>query len=308
MKALASTAILVFLTPILSYGLTFYGISSSNGLTSYTESGTPTSLSSTNGNALALDQTNSHIYIGTATGITRTDIDGSNATTISTEGDPIGGITLDVSNQKIYYTVNVTGDRDIVRSINFNGTGATTLVSSPVSSRIARQIDIDTVGQKIYWTEGVSSGSGGVVRRANLNGSSAENVNISSTSNPFGIAVDGTEPQLYGTLAQSGTVYKANLDGSNSQSLKSALAQVSRISGDYANDHIYYVYSGGSRLGRVGTDGTGDTFLFNLQSGTGQVVGDFSPVPEPSTYALILSVIACLVACLWKRRREHARN
>lgn len=68
------------------------------------------------------------------------------------------------------------------------------------------------------------------MQKGNLNGTGLET--ISSGSNPFGVAVNGYEPKFYGSLGQSGTVYKSDLDGSSAQALKSALGQVRSISGD----------------------------------------------------------------------------
>lgn len=293
---------LLVLSPVSSFAI-FYGISDSAGLTQYSNTGTQTSLASINGRSLALDQTNDNLYLGTLTGITRTDLSGNNAATLITEGSPIGGIALDVANETIYYSVDTTGGNGLVKSINFDGSGATTLFTSSLSSLVMRQLDIDLVGQKLYYAEGPTSGSGGRMQKGNLNGTGLET--ISSGSNPFGVAVNGYEPKFYGSLGQSGTVYKSDLDGTNSSTLKSSLIQVRSISGDYANDLIYYVYRGGTRLASVGTDGTGNQDVFNLQSNTHQVTGNFTPVPEPSTYALVLSVFS-FTFFLWRRKRQRA--
>lgn len=143
----------------------FYGISDSNGLTQYSNTGTQTSLASINGRSLALDQANDNLYLGTLTGITRTDLSGKNATTLITEGSPIGGVALDVANEIIYYSVDTTGGNGLVKSINFDGSGETTLFTSSVSSLVMRQLDVDLVGQKLYYAEGHTSGSGGVCKR-----------------------------------------------------------------------------------------------------------------------------------------------
>lgn len=161
--------------------------------------------------SVAVEQAAGRIYWADNTSgqIKRADLDGSGPaqTLVSSEFD-INGLALDPGEQKMYWNLN-GGD---IRVADLDGNGVGTLIVTG-----ARDIALDLVNRKIYWTDNVDR----EIKRAGLDGLDVETVVLT----PFlqlgggilqGIAVDPLAGKVY--WAASGTpggkIGRANLDGS----------------------------------------------------------------------------------------------
>ena len=91
-----------------------------------------------------------------------------------------------------------------------DGSGAEVLLSGAEPHGIA----LDVPSNKMYWVEWAS----GKVRRANLDGSGAEDLVTDESSHPRGFALDVTGGKMYWT-DDAPRIRSANLDGSDTQDL-----------------------------------------------------------------------------------------
>ena len=120
-------------------------------------------------NHLALDVKRNKVYwteqTGNTTGKIRcANLDGSNVQLVKNLTSVPQGVALDTANRKIYLT-NSWGK---VQRMNFNGSrfqpNLITSLDAP------REITMDTIGRKLYWTES------GRIRRANFNGKNIQDL------------------------------------------------------------------------------------------------------------------------------------
>ena len=119
-----------------------------------------------------------------------------------------------------------------------------------------------SASEYIYWTEN-GSGTGPMIRRATLDGSTVENlVTNSDTSliNPFGIAIDPDAGLLYWSDLGTNDIKSANLDGSNIQTVYSSsqVSSVFDLDFDAHSGQLYWIEIGSTKAVKRGNaDGTG---------------------------------------------------
>lgn len=134
---------------------------------------------------------------------------------IQLDGDYTGGMAIAESTGHMYwagietskiYRANLDGS-DIIEILD---TG-----TSPIA------VELDLVGQKIYWTE---NGTGGVIRRANLDGTGIETL-VTGLGNTLGLALDPFAEEMYWTDFHFGTITRAKFDGSGIETILTGLAE-----------------------------------------------------------------------------------
>jgi len=125
---------------------------------------------------IALDVSGGKIYwANTAYGkIQRANLDGSSVEDIVTQLWYPQGVTLDLTNNKVYWTG--WG----IRRANLDGSDAELVLSAD-----AMGIAIDAGGGKMYW----ANAYGGTIQRANLNGTSVEDIVTTGLDYPWGMAL-----------------------------------------------------------------------------------------------------------------------
>ena len=129
-----------------------------------------------------------------------------------------------------------------------------TLFGGTDSDYVPRYLDIDPAGGKMYWTDS----AGGVIRRANLNGSSVETVVSGFTGAGLrGIAIDSSAGKMYWADFAAQKIQRANLDGSGVQDLITGSASgVRELKLDTAAGKIYWADLGEHAIRRANLDGT----------------------------------------------------
>ena len=120
--------------------------------------------------------------------IQRSNLDGSGVEDLVTGLRRPGGIALDVSGGKMYWT-DLDTDRKIHRS-NLDGSGVEDLVTG---LRNPKGIALDVSGGKMYWTDDFSK-----IQRSNLDGSGVEDL-VTGLEFPTGIALGFGVPVEAGT-------------------------------------------------------------------------------------------------------------
>ena len=184
---------------------------------------------------------------GTGTGrhagkIQSTNLDGTDVQLIK-EASPFYGITLNTEKSKLYLT-NKWGR---IQTINFDGSkfhwNLITDLASP------RDIAVDVVGRKIYWTD-----ADGSIRYANFNGTDIQTLATGGT--PGSIAIAGGK--VYWTEKNSdstGQIRRANLDGTNPEELLTLMGVPHGIAVDTASGKVYWTDTNG-RIQRANLNGT----------------------------------------------------
>lgn len=169
---------------------------------------------------LALDLNASKIYwADLSAGISRADLDGSNQENIY--GNGIAGMTIDPAGSHVYWSHAVTGSSVIERA---DLDGANRISALPIDVGTFFYLDYDPANRTVYWSD---------VNDASINRRKipATDVIASGLIGSGGIAIDVTGmPQIYyvesdltGLNPGTGSVRRANLDGSGDTQLLSNL-------------------------------------------------------------------------------------
>ena len=130
--------------------------------------------------AIALDTAGGKLYWTQPGSIWRANINGKEAEELVTGLGEIEDITVDGSH--IYWTEKVKVGLGAVKRASLDSTTPEELIST--EDVVLKDIAIDGVGQKLYWTD-----SRGRIRRSNLNGSRIQNV-VTGLAPPTQLALD----------------------------------------------------------------------------------------------------------------------
>ena len=207
--------------------------------------------------------------------------------------------TLDVPNNRLYYS---NFGNDTISRVNFDGTGNTTILTLP-SASIPLGLSLDAAAGHIYFTDNGAN----MVRRVNLDGTGLVDLVTTGLDNPVNVQLDPINGKMYwvdfgnSSVSNSGRIERANLDGSNRQTLISNLPLPEDIALDVLAGQMYWTDGIADQILRANLDGT------NVQvavSGNG-IDFPFSlaldvAVPEPTG-----AMIALLSGALIVRRRRR---
>jgi hypothetical protein len=194
--------------------------------------------------------------------IQRVNEDGSGLTTLISGLGGVRGVQIDATNGKIYWT-QVYPTRAIRRA-NLDGTGIEDVLST--GSGVPWEIALDAAGGKIYWTQ---ENGPPAIMRANLDGSVAEGLVMTGHWRPTGISLDLTAGKMYWADYFYGEIRRANLDGSNVETLIAGLSSPNHVVVDAANGFLYFTHGlfTPSFVSRSNLDGSGFTTLVSGESG-----------------------------------------
>jgi hypothetical protein len=111
---------------------------------------------------------------------------------------------------------------------------------------------------------------------------------------------------MYWGDAGSGTIRRANLDGSNQEILIRGLSEPPGIALDVADNALYWTDALGNDIGRAKLDGTGQEILvtdLNMPTSIALQPGG-TPVPEPGTLLLLGIGALGLSGYCWRRPKQ----
>ena len=201
----------------------------------------------TDDNGRTINRANLEIPLG-QTAATRTDIE-----TLVEGGNGFGGIALDVATGKMYYSQQFPIDDEPLRSLkqirraNLDGSNQETLIEIGTGVDPTRDIALDVVAGKIYWTAST-------LHRANLDGSEEETV--FDEDFPYGLALDAAAGKVYVTH-QGHAISRANLDGSEVDTLVTGIgSRPEGIALDVTGGKMYWVDSWLRKVQRANLDGS----------------------------------------------------
>ncbi len=114
-----------------------------------------------------------------------------------------------------------------------------------------RGVAVDVVEQKVYWCAGTR------IRRANLDGSGAEDLLNPGSGSPRHLALDGPNRKIYWTDGATMKVRRANLDGTETEDLVVGLGLPAGIALNATGGKMYWADFVTAKIQSAALDGTG---------------------------------------------------
>ena len=224
------------------------------------------------------------------------------------------GLSIDTVHNKLYWSagenpshssaVNVT---TFIQRSNLDGTNVELLRQGTSNTFSPIGIVVDGASQKLYWFDFATDS----IRSSNLDGTGVQNV-VTGAIDPMALAIDFDDQRLFWTepsVSGQGRVRTANLDGSGVQTVVSAgLLQTTGVAVDSIHNLLYMTddhFQGTGRILQSNYDGTNLQELITQQP-RAWAIALYSPVPEPSTWALVCGTLPIAVFVLRRRRSTPA--
>ncbi len=201
--------------------------------------------------------------------IRRADFDGAHLEDVNTGLAGPGAFALDVGSGLQYWADvdSSTIKRGPMEGTTISGLDAPeTIVGSVAAAGLA----LDTMGQKIYWTQGST------VRRANTDGTSQQTI-VTGQGCPLGIAIDelAEAPKVYWSDPCLDTIKRANLDGSAVATLVSTgLDGPGGVAVDPYAGKLYWVDTTLNTVGKANLDGTSQQTILSSLGGPEDIAVD----------------------------------
>jgi len=224
---------------------------------------------------IALDRANGKIYwseFGRGR-IRRANLSGSEVEDVVAVDGPVG-VAVDPATGRLYWTTDATYPRAVQRRRLARG-GNETLLEGRYVNRPG-PIILETKSGQVYWAESVA----GRIRRARLDGSKVQDLLISGlgvtdrsgseVAGVAGLAIDAEAGKIYWTELTTGTILRANLDGSQEEEVLTARAGLEfpiGIAIDAGRRKLYWSDRSRAKIQRANLDGSGIQDLVTADHG-----------------------------------------
>ena len=150
-------------------------------------------------------------------------------------------LTIDVANNKLYWTEKTSNTTGKIRRANLDGTNVQLVLDL---TSVPLDMTLDAANGKLYLTN-----SWGKVQRLNLDGSGFQPNLVTGLDTPTGIVVDVVGQKLYWTEKTSNTtgkIWRANLDGTNVTLVRDLTSVPLDMTLDAADNKLYLTNSSGN--------------------------------------------------------------
>lgn len=225
----------------------------------------------------------------------RADFSGQNIETLLNEG--VAGIALDPSSKLLYSSLPSPKGGEIRRS-SLDGSAAETIVF-PVLE--LGGIALNTIEGKLYWHEYER------VRKANLDGSDAEDVVVTTSTNPAGLALDLFHRKVYWSDLDNDAIWRANLDGTDAEPVVEGLGNAFYIAVDPFRDMLIWTEAeyGWIRTSKLDGSSPQPGLLDGLNVPVGIALDSGPPIPAISTVGVVLfAALLLAIGARTIRRRQ----
>ena len=147
--------------------------------------------------------------------------------------DPYG-LALDPGKRKMYWGNDLRGT---IQAAALNGSNIQDILD--IGIYIPQNFAIKIADTKIYWIDIDRKVRRGMIQRANLDGSDAEDI-VTGLRGPHSIALDRIRQKIYWT-ADTSKIQRADLDGSGVEDVITGLTDVSALAVDPLAGKVYWV-------------------------------------------------------------------
>ena len=232
-----------------------------------------------NATGLAIDVAGGKLYWTEKTGertgrIRRANLGGTNVRLVKNLTSVPDSIALDTVNGKLYLT-NAWGK---IQCLNVDGSNFQPNLITNLDT--PRNLVLDVTGGKVYWTE--TTEASGRIRRANLDGSSVQNVARGLVPSLSLAVANGKIYWTEGTTENAGKLHRANLNGTNSKMLETLPLASTGIAVDTGRNSLYLTARSGE-IHRRDLDGSGEEpVVTGLVAPSNIVLGITTTTPDPT--------------------------
>ena len=213
-------------------------------------------------------------------------VSGSNAGTISSPS-----LDVNLTNNRVYW-----GRWTRFSLVDANGSNQVN--SEFLSSTYVTSISIDTTNNLAYWVR-----SGGQIWSSDLTGQNSVMVFDTGVS-ASRLAIDVPSGKIYYSSSSTDTIYRSNFDGTGAESLITFTGtdNPTSLALDLDAGKMYYLLDGPNSIGSANLDGTSSGLIAGLTGLSNPRSLALGPIPEASTYALILGIATLAVAAVFRRK------
>jgi low density lipoprotein receptor-related protein 5/6 len=198
------------------------------------------------------------------------------------------GVEIDAASGMVYWSD--TEKNAILRGPLDAATAVQTVLADVPTVANVHDVAIDPQAKKVYFgyvNPLIDSMFPGAIGRVNFDGSELETV-VSGLSEPWGVALDTQAGKVYWTdvlLGRGGLVRRADLDGTDMEDVVDGLREPRGIALDADAEQVYWVDLGANKIQRVDANGLNVVDVFTDLEHPRALA--FSPIPEPSSLALL---------------------
>ena len=174
--------------------------------------------------------------------------DGTGLTTVlNNAGSNVRGIALDLLNNRIYYADN---GADILYRLNLDGTERSMVFQTGPSSFPA-DLELDLSAGHLYYCDQ----SKAQLRRINVDGTAPLNLATDPVHQPYYLDLDLVNGKIYwgdfdGTAANTGNIFRMNLDGSGLETIVTGNLETRGVSVDIHGGMLYWVNRNAAKIMR----------------------------------------------------------
>jgi len=203
------------------------------------------------------------------TSIKRADLDGSNVTVLLDEDFSARGLTLDLTNEKMYWA-NLMNEGQLLRA-NLDGTELEVLVAGDEDGVTDGILDValDLENEHIYWVRT------GAIMRSGMDGENVEEaVEITSFVQPSAIELNTRDGYIYWVDTSEESIMRAGMDNGVAEILINA-DEPYGLSVDVENDRIFWIsdffFAGDSQVSTANLDGTDPQIIIDTGATRGAI-------------------------------------
>jgi hypothetical protein len=223
--------------------------------------------------SLAINPKTRELLMSSNGGIYKISLDASGTTTVLPAAliSPFNISTFDVDlvNNKIYFLRPITTTE--IWMANLNGTGLTNIVPNTIGTESMRDITVDPIGGKIYYTNVSGATTGQVVTR-NLTGADPAVAIVTSLPNTIkGISLDINSGFVFwadGGTGTSGAIGRAKLNGSGKINIVTGLNAPLDVALDFSSSlppKLYWTEPNVNEVHRINPNGSDfERYHFNF--------------------------------------------
>lgn len=225
------------------------------------------------------------LYWGDVASVKKANTDGTNLQTLYTGLKYIGGLALDLTNNKLYFSDFGSGNATI-RRCNLDGTGMEVIVTSAnYLNGKTYNLAISPTLQKLYWTESTSVNANSIIMRCNLDGTNIETLKATTSFIP-GLTIDEKNQRLYLAYYYDNKVMTTDMTCSTTPTLVFGSSNGTfQMSVSNVDEKLYFAELTTKKIRSCNLDGSSPQDIVSGLSGSPMALSIPTVPPAPTIYA-----------------------